>query len=112
MNEAAEAYELSSCGTPRGMGYYVEGVQFEGFKNGFLLDGKNWTVTGRMGRAMANNERWVEPAIRRQAERQLAVAARHGVQVEWRVADPKTAEMLRVFFRDARLPIRVEHFAP
>ena len=38
MTKEAAEYELSSCGTPKGMGYFVDEVQFEGFKNRTLLD--------------------------------------------------------------------------
>lgn len=112
MSEAAERYELTSCGTPRGMGYYVDGVQFEGFANGRLLDAKFWQAGGYIGRGIRNGWLRVGWKITDQAERQLAVAGAHGVGVEWRVADPWVADALRAIFQANRLPINVVHIAP
>ncbi|MDF0546501.1 hypothetical protein PX699_29515 [Sphingobium sp. H39-3-25] len=112
MSEAAERYELTSCGTPPGMGYYVEGVQFEGFANGRLLDAKFWHSGGTIGRAVIRQSFWAGWKVINQAERQLAVARLHGVGVEWRVAEAEVADALRAMFQANRLPINVVHIAP
>jgi hypothetical protein len=106
------AYELSSCGTPRGMGYYVDNVQFENFENGDLLDAKNWRVGGRMANLMLNVPFKADEVIRRQAVKQLAVANKYGVGVQWRVADPQVTDMLRNFMQLNLFPIKVVYKAP
>ena len=58
MSESAAEYELNSCGTPKGMGYFVDDVQFEGFKNGRLLDAKAWEDGGRLAQALRRQEFW------------------------------------------------------
>lgn len=115
MSPAAEAYEMSSCGTPKGMGYYVDGVQFEGFKGGRLLDAKHWLRDGRQAALMRSSGGGmvkISESIMERAARQLAVAGRHGVGVEWRVADREVAEMLARFMRVNKLDVRVIHIAP
>jgi len=112
MSEEAEAYELSSCGTPKGMGYYVDEVQFEGFSDGKLLDAKFWRSDGRVGGALLKGEYWAGWKVVNQAERQLAVAGPRGVEVEWRIADDKVAEAVRTIFRAHKFSIRVVHIPP
>ncbi|ALJ21610.1 hypothetical protein [Microbacterium sp. No. 7] len=112
MKADAEAYELSSCGTPRGMGYYVDGVQFEGFKGGKLLDAKHWTRGGRMDNFIREVPWSAGEKIRKQATTQLRVASRHGVGVQWRVADRHVADALRAFMTNEGLPIEIVFIAP
>jgi hypothetical protein len=112
MSEAAERYEMTSCGAPKGMGYKVDGVQFEGFRNGKLLDAKHWLDDGMMAKALGRGRWWAGQKVVTQAERQLAVARARGVGVEWRVAGRQTADILRQIFRNNNLPIDVVYIAP
>lgn len=112
MSDEAAAYENSSCGTPSGTGYYVDEVQFEGFRNGKLLDAKFWKMSGRMGRFIQNRPDLAETKIFNQATRQLAVANKYGAGVQWRVADPKMADLLRNFMQGKGLAVEVVYIAP
>ena len=112
MSEDAAAYESSSCGTPRGMGYYVDEVQFEGYRNGKLLDAKFWKASGRMGRFMRYRPDLAATKISNQATRQLTVAGRYGTGVQWRVADPQMADMLRNFMEYRGLAVEIVYIAP
>lgn len=112
MSEDAAAYENSACGTPRGMGYYVDEVQFEGFRNGKLLDGKFWRAGGSMSRLMRYRPDLAQTKILDQATRQLNVAGKYGVGVQWRVADAQIADMLRNFMQYRGLAVEIIYIAP
>jgi hypothetical protein len=112
MGDEAAAYENSSCGTPRGMGYYVDEVQFEGFRNNKLLDAKFWKVGGRMDKFMKIRPDLASTKIVNQATKQLSVAGKYGVGVQWRVADPQIADMLRNFMEYRGLAIEIVYIAP
>lgn len=112
MSPEAEAYENSSCGTPPGMGYYVDNVQFEGFKAGKLVDAKYWFSKGQIGKFIRDAPWIAEEKIANQATRQLAVANKYGVGVQWRVADPQMADMLRNFMQYRNLPVEIVYIAP
>ena len=112
MPAAAARYELTSCGTPAGMGYFVEGVQFEGFAGRTLLDAKFWEPGGYMAKGLRGGWLKVGWKVVDQANRQLRVARMHGVDVEWRFASQEVADLVRVIFRNNSIPIRVVHIAP
>ena len=107
MSESAAEYELNSCGTPKGLGYFVDNVQFEGFKNGRLLDAKAWEDGGRLAQALRRQEFWAGAKVVEQARRQLLVASAHGVEVEWRFIGKEAAEIVREIFRVNGLPVHV-----
>jgi len=112
MSEEAAAYESSACGTPKGMGYYVDEVQFEGFRNGKLLDAKFWRSGGRLSRLMRYRPDLAETKILNQATDQLKVAGKYGVGVQWRVADPQMADLLRNFMTYRKLAVEIVYIAP
>lgn len=112
MSEEAAAFENSSCGTPRGMGYYVDNVQFEGFRNGKLLDAKLWKANGFMGKAMTSRPNLAESIILRSVRRQIPVAQKYGVGIQWRVGDSKVAEMLQTFMQDKGLAVDIVYISP
>jgi hypothetical protein len=112
MSDEAAAYENSSCGTPSGMGYYVDEVQFEGYRNGKLLDAKFWRMNGRMGRFIRYRPDLAETKVFNQATRQLTVANKYGAGVQWRVADPQMADLLRNFMQGKGLAVEIVYIAP
>jgi Restriction endonuclease fold toxin 5 len=99
MSERAKEYQDRVTGAPAGMGYKVEGVKFDGYSDGKLLDAK-----GPGYENFVKNERfmgWYNGAdsLVSQAERQLRAAG--STPVEWRVAEPKAAVAMRNLFSDA-----------
>jgi hypothetical protein len=112
MSDAAARYELTSCGTPPGMGYFVDGVQFEGFASRTLLDAKFWRSGGHMAKALKSGRMWAGWKVVNQANRQLRVAKARGVDVEWRFASKEVADLVQQIFRANGLPIRAVFIAP
>ena len=98
MSDRAAAYQAAVTGTPSGMGYVVNGVKFDGYQNGVLLDAK-----GPGYATFAKNGKFVDwyngaDSLVGQAQRQLAAAG--GVPIEWRVAEPAAATAIQNLFAD------------
>ncbi|GAA5169058.1 hypothetical protein GCM10023321_64080 [Pseudonocardia eucalypti] len=89
-------YQLTAAGTPPGWGYRVNGVQFENFIDGRLIDTKNWSYWGSVGRSMrglSSSEIALEKVA--QAREQLLVARNAGVRLQWRVPTEDMARLVR-----------------
>ena len=57
MSPAAAAYQSRVCGLPKGRGYYVGAVQFDGYKHGMLCEAKFYEADGRFVRDRASGRR-------------------------------------------------------
>ncbi|MEU7941314.1 hypothetical protein [Microbispora bryophytorum] len=92
-------YQLSAAGTPPGWGYRVNGVQFENFIDGRLIDTKNWHYWGTVSRSM-RGYRGSEIALEKVADAraQLLVARNAGVRLQWRVPTEDVARVVREGF--------------
>ena len=112
MPEHSRRYQAQVTGTPEGQTYRVEAngeeVDFDGFKEGILLEAKGPGYTKFIDERMdpknffTGTSRMVE-----QAERQLRVA--RGTPVRWIVAEEKLAAALRKLFASRDLDIEVLH---
>jgi hypothetical protein len=107
MADSAANFELAKAGTESGTGYFLDGVQFEGYENRALVDAKAWSDTGRMNLALRNQVMWAGWKVVNQAARQLAVARAHGLSVEWRFLGQETAEIVQEILRINGLDIRI-----
>lgn len=106
MKKDAAMFQRRAAGAPRGKGYYVKGVQFDGFKDGKLVEAKFYRDDGRFARDPAH--RIVRAAsLLDQARRQLAAAG--PMPVEWRVAGRLPAALIGQLFRTNNIPIPVRH---
>lgn len=105
MSEEAAEYQARVCKAPKGWGYYVNGVQFDGFDPNLLADAKFYPDGGGMARALERQEYWAGAKALNQAARQLNAA--NGMAVEWRVAGQTAATQLQQLFRVNNVPIRV-----
>ena len=103
--EEALAYEARVCNKDPAIGYYVNGVQFDGIEREVLIDAKYYTEQSRTTRSLLRNNPFLGNRCLAQAERQVAVAA--GRQVEWRVASAVASDKLRELFRVNKVPVRV-----
>ncbi|MEW9533594.1 RHS repeat-associated core domain-containing protein [Microbispora sp. NPDC049125] len=85
MSARAAAYQMEVTGVPHGMVYWVNGVKFDGYRGGVLMDAKGpgyakFVKNGRF-------QPWYNGAddLVAQAQRQLQAA--HGTPVVWYVAE-------------------------
>jgi hypothetical protein len=110
MSEADAIYEARVCNKDRGIGYYVNGVQFDGvdLAEKTLIDAKNYGAKRGTTRALLNNNYYVGMRLLEQAESQVA-AAPSEFQVVWKVASPEAAGKLRQLFRVNKVPVKVLH---
>jgi RHS repeat-associated protein len=96
MSGRAAAFQREATGVPNGMGYVVNGVKFDGYQGGSLLDAKG----PGYAKFVKNGEflPWYNGAdsLVAQAQRQLAAAG--GTPIDWRVAEPEAATAMRNLF--------------
>jgi hypothetical protein len=105
MSEDAAAYQARVCKASSGWGYYVNGVQFDGYETNLLTDAKFYADGGRMSQALARQDYWAGTKMLNQAARQVNAA--NGLAVEWRVAGQTATTQLQELFRVNNVPIRV-----
>ncbi len=96
MSQRAADFQAEATGTAPGLVYRVDGVDFDGFADGTLLEAKGpgYATFVKNGEFRP----WFEGAdgLVDQATRQLAAAK--GAPVQWRVAEPAAAEAMRNLF--------------
>jgi hypothetical protein len=96
MSVNAAAYQARVAGTKPGLAYVVNGVKFDGFVNGTLIEAKS-------GYAQfvrkAQFRSWFEGAdsFVEQAQRQLIAA--NGAPIQWRFAEESAANATRALFQ-------------
>ncbi|MGW1199545.1 polymorphic toxin-type HINT domain-containing protein [Streptomyces sp. NPDC002536] len=98
MSERAAEYQAKVTGVPNGFGYKVNGVKFDGFRDGVLLDAKGpgyatFTKDGRF-RSWYNGA----DSLADQAQRQLNAAG--GKSITWHVAEGDAVTAMRNLFAD------------
>ncbi len=100
MSARAQAYQEQITGRPWNWSYEVNGVKFDGFRNGTLIDAKssykNFVKDGRFRDWFAGAR-----SLANQASRQLEAA--NGTPIEWDVADASTAEAINSLFARANI---------
>ncbi len=98
MEEPARKYQAQISGAPDGYVYKVQGVKFDGFKDGVLLDAKGPGYAKFIPEA-AENGGWFQGfrELVAQAERQLEVARRTPLQ--WHFAERPVADFVRELLR-------------
>jgi hypothetical protein len=110
MSPRSRAYQEQITGHPVGEAYWVGGVgrksggvSFDGFMDGVLLEAKG---PGYANKFLDNLDpkRWFKhsgaQALVDQARRQLGAARRTGTPIRWHVAEEKTAEAIRLLFKN------------
>ena len=103
----AAKYQKQVTGTPQGKAYVVNGVKFDGYKKGVLLEAKGpgyESLTENLGQ---QNLDALAERLLGQAERQVIAAK--GVPIEWLVAEEGFASKLTAFFINEGIPIKVTH---
>jgi hypothetical protein len=102
-------------GAPKGHVYRVKGsgeeADFDGFKDGVLLEAKGPHYEQFIDDALDFKGFFKGAgALLAQARRQFKVA--RGTPIRWVVAEEKLAAALRVLFREYKLKIEVVHVPP
>ena len=105
MSEGAAAYQSRVCNAPEGKGYYVGGVQFDGYEGGKLLDAKYYPEGSSMTRSLERDNYFVGNKLLDQARRQVRAAG--AAKVEWRVASESATGKIQQLFRVNDVPIEV-----
>ncbi|TNV62775.1 Tox-REase-5 domain-containing protein [Corallococcus exiguus] len=111
MEDAARKYQSQITNALEGQVYDVDGVKFDGFTNGVLLEAKGPGYEKFLELAVEQGG-WFEgfTDMVRQAKRQQRVA--RGVPLEWHFAERKVADYVRALFKRnglGRIPV---HFTP
>ena len=96
MSNEAAAYQSRVTGRRPGQAYVVNGVKFDGFRKGVLIDAKgpgyaNFVEDGKFVSWFTGRDDLLD-----QANRQLAAA--NGVPIEWYVAEEDAANAIRDLF--------------
>jgi hypothetical protein len=115
MSESARSYQFQVTGAPKGHVYRVKGsgevADFDGFKDGVLLEAKGPHYEQFIDDALDFKGFFKGAgALLAQARRQFKVA--RGTPIRWVVAEEKLAAALRVLFREYKLKIEVVHVPP
>jgi hypothetical protein len=95
MSSEAADYQARATGAPVGQGYYVNGVQFDGYSDGTLLDAKYFPEDGRF---LNDPDYQVKKGwgLLKQAREQIAAAG--STPIEWRVASEPAAQLISQLF--------------
>jgi hypothetical protein len=106
-SERSQAYQQKVTGRPATQIYKVNGVEFDGFENGVLLEAKG---PGYASFIEANGQPkyWYNDwgkfdEMMRQASRQSQMAEQVGLPLRWHVAEAELAAFLRQQFRNRNL---------
>ena len=107
MSPRAAAYQQKISGRGIGQAYVFNGVSFDGFQSGVLIEAKG------PGYAHLRKQSFGKSVIDKmvaQADRQVKAQGRY--PIEWHVAEHSIANELRTIFQGNRWPIKVIHTPP
>jgi hypothetical protein len=101
-SERAARYQQQITGRPIEEAYWVDGVKFDGYKNGVLLEAKGPGYADKFLDTLAP-EFWFEHSgahdLIKQAKRQFDAAK--GVPIQWHVAESRAADAIRLLLKRA-----------
>ena len=106
----SQVYEEEMTGVPIENSYYVDGVEFDGYEDGVLIDAKGPGYAHLIG----HDWNTVEDELIDTANRQARAAARTRTPIEWRIAEPELAAHLQDLQEDDQFPssIRIIQVPP
>ncbi|VBA54950.1 Tox-REase-5 domain-containing protein [Mycobacterium pseudokansasii] len=97
MSDRAAQYQMQITGHPITEGYIVDGVKFDGFTDGALIEVKSYysqfIENGRWKPFFTGQQSLVNQALNQ-------VSAAHGTPIEWVFAEPETAAVVRQMLND------------
>lgn len=101
MSQASREYQAQVTGAPEGLAYKVQGVKFDGYTNGVLLETKGPGYAKFLKNGSFRS--WFRGAdgMLQQAERQFNAAL--GTPIEWHFAEREVADAVRAMLRESEL---------
>ncbi len=102
-------HSYAHVGKIDGVGYKVNGVTFDSFENGVLVESKGPGYEKFLEKDRSGWRSWFRGGddMTDQAVRQVRAA--NGTPIEWRVAEARVADKLTAQFARENLPIQVRH---
>jgi len=108
MSARAAAYQTRAAGSNAGTAYVVNGVKFDGYASGVLIDAKSGYAQFVKGGQFRPWFRGAE-SLAAQAQRQLGAAG--GTPIQWRFAEESAANATRSLFQQRGISgIDIVHF--
>ncbi|RKH53716.1 hypothetical protein D7Y23_02875 [Corallococcus sp. AB050B] len=113
MSDRARRYQEQISGHSADEAYWVNGVKFDGFRDGVLLEAKGPGYANKFQESLAP-KRWFRDtgakALVEQAFRQTKRVQGLGIRIEWHVAEMRAADAIRKLLKNARFEeIKVVH---
>jgi hypothetical protein len=105
LSQQASRYQKQITGLSRGWAYVVNGVKFDGFRKGILLEAKGMGYASLLTKQ--DTRFGVAWRLIKQGQRQ--VRAFPGAAIEWHMAEKNAADITRQLFSDWGVDIRVVH---
>jgi len=104
MKPRAARYQTQITGQPIENGYVANGVKFDGFKGGKLLEAKGPGYKNFIESNGKFNNTWWDgrKVLIKQAKSQFRVA--NGAPIEWHIAEENTFKAMKKLFVDESLP--------
>lgn len=97
MSDRAAQYQMQITGHPITEGYIIDGVKFDGFTDGTLIEVKSYysqfIENGQWKPFFTGQQSLIDQALNQ-------VRAAHGTPIEWVFAEPETAAVVRQMFND------------
>ena len=107
MSDRARAYQESVAGAPSEIGYRINGVKFDGFREGTLIDAKGPGYAQFLKPDGSGWHDWFTGGISLEDQAIRQVFAANGTPIQWIVQEPATASYPRKSFARTGLPIEV-----
>ena len=109
MKPIASQYQQQITGLARGRAYLVNGVKFDGYFNGTLLEAKG-TGYARLIRNLDGDwEALRDLAAKTLKQAYAQVKAANGVPIQWHFAEKEVADLVRKMFEWYKIDIKVIH---
>lgn len=109
MSDRARMYQEAVTGVPSDIGYRVNGVKFDGFKNGTLIDAKGPGYEKFLNTERTKTLPWYRGGDLLMNQARAQVRAAGDTPVKWIVAEADFAQYLSGQFMETGIPIDVVH---
>jgi len=110
MSAQAAAYQARAAGTNAGSAYVVNGVKFDGYMNGVLIDAKA-SYSQFVNVNTGQFQPWFNGANSMVDQAKRQVIAANGTPIQWRFAEESAANATRTLFQQRNVKgIDIVHF--
>ncbi|WP_243736172.1 RHS repeat-associated core domain-containing protein, partial [Bradymonas sediminis] len=113
MSVRAAKYQSQITGTAANIEFNLKGVDFDGLKDGVLLEAKGPGYAKFISKKTGEFEDWFDGATKLLDQARRQVNAAKGAKVEWHVAEEKAASTIKELLKSQRVKgINVKHIEP